>query len=101
MVFLFCILIDVSQMHLIKIALQCKWFFGVFQKECDEVKICITNLKRNPFPVASSLFSKALRSLKVIVCVNSFVKTCYRTMIRLYCSPLSNRTAYKGQKFYC
>lgn len=44
MVFLFCILIDVSQMHLIKIALQCKWFFGVFQKECDEVK----NLHHKP-----------------------------------------------------
>lgn len=31
-------------MHLIKIALHCKWFFGVFQKECDEVK----NLHHKP-----------------------------------------------------
>ena len=60
-------------MHLKKIALQCKWFFGVFQKECDEVK----NLHHKPEKksvdtergvIAQSLVSCGANRLRKILC---------------------------------
>ncbi|HAS1880845.1 TPA: hypothetical protein I4G87_25305 [Enterobacter hormaechei subsp. xiangfangensis] len=48
-----------------------------------------------------SFIAQPLRGVEVNVCVKSFVKTCYRRTIQLYCCPSSNRTAFSGQKFTC
>lgn len=47
--------------------------------------------------IRQALVRKPLSDAQVIVCVKTFVKTCYRRMIRLYCWPKSHGLPFQAQ----
>ncbi|EAS6116455.1 hypothetical protein EAN74_14395 [Salmonella enterica] len=81
-------------MHLIKIPLHCKWFFSALRYGGNNVKNLHHKAEKKSVRLS---FRKPLSDAQVIVCVKTFVKTCYRRMIRLYCWPKSHGLPFQAQ----